>query len=123
MAKNQTAPAAPTSELPEGFEMVTGQFPDAWDFDAEPVLTGEWMGSRDAQVKQGTKTVTRLVANIRTADGQLHALWESAGLAGLFDKARLGDVVWIRFDGLGTPKPGMNAPKLFTTAIKPGAPF
>lgn len=73
--------------------------------------------------KRGNKVVSeakdRRVMTLEQEDGERVAVWESAALIDLFDQVTNGEVssVFIRYDGLGKKKPGMNPPKLFTVAV------
>ena len=109
---------ANANAIPSGFSALSGDYPETHRFEDDPIIIGTWIGSRDAEITQGGRKVTRLVATVELESGERRSVWESAGLKGLFDSVAPGDQVYIRFDGMGTPKPGMNAPKLFTTAIK-----
>ncbi|GAG29262.1 unnamed protein product, partial [marine sediment metagenome] len=76
---------------------------------------------REVEFKQGRKVVQRRVCEVTAEDtGKRYSVWESAALGTFIDhvaKEGIGDIVFLRFDGLGKAKTGQNAPKLFTVAI------
>lgn len=105
-------------EVPAGYKVrVMAELPPAWDYQKSPVLEGTVQCvQRVTLTDDRGKRVTR-VAHVANKEG-VFGLWESATLAPLFDSLEEGNDVFVRFEGLGEAKPGRNAPKLFTGAIK-----
>jgi hypothetical protein len=68
------------------------------------------------EVKRGKKKVEVEVAKLETLDGPVLTLWESAGLAPIFDYEE-GVEVAIIFDGMGKAKRGQNAPRLYRIGV------
>ncbi len=121
-------------DLPEGFDRLGGSNAPTWQpglgdsiqgIITEPVKEVEFTQKRTVNGKKVDETVQRRVLTVTTEDNQRHAVWESAALGELFEKAlELENLeVFIRFDGLGKKKAGQNPPKLFTVATRGGTPF
>lgn len=118
-SKNQTNTAP---QPPKGMKVIHGGYAKTWNVDEMPVLEGKVSeGPKTVTLNKGTKKeADRRCVEVTTDDGSRYTLWESAGLAGLFEKlaeAELPVKVWVAFRGLGTAKKGQNAPKLFDAAI------
>ena len=107
-----------TASLPEGYKTV-GRAP-AWDFEKHPVISGIRGETHEVVFNKGDKKKEQKRRTIIVEDTNLGpvTVWESTMLAPFFDNTDDGDDVYIRFDGYGKAKKGMNAPKLFTTAVK-----
>lgn len=111
------------SALPSGFKAIS-KGGDSWKPDKPgDSIVGTLVGIKsvhfDAEMKG--KRVVRAerdvnVYTIRTATGEV-GVWESAGLKALQD-VKKKQQVFIRFDGMGRAKPGQNAPRLYTVAVK-----
>lgn len=126
MAAKKKAKAAPKRNrsqpkisvaIPEGFQMpASAQVPN-WDYEKQKVLQGDAVSMRVIKKKKprkGEAPTTRLLT-VRDEDGNLHQVWESAGLRGLFDEVLQGGEVFIRYDGLGAKQKGKNQMKVFVT--------
>lgn len=103
--------------IPAGFKpLETGGFAPNWNYKKTPVLTGKVASITTVPTPKNTKKETKKM-DVATADGTF-AVWESKALESLFDSAKVGSVVWIRYDGdikvKGRPKP-MHG---FTVAVK-----
>jgi len=103
-----------SAAIPKGYKAIGG-FAQTWDQTKRPELIGTFGQVRTVTQKSGRKTRKVRVADVTTDDG-VYAVWESAGLRGLFDNCKEGDDVYIRFTGMGKAKKGQNAPKLYTVA-------
>ena len=107
-------------EIPEGFVMpATAQVPN-WDFEKRQLLQGTIINIKlitKKKVRKGEKKTTRLI-HVREDGGNLLQVWESAALTGLFDEAKKGAEVFIRFDGHGPKVKGRMPMKLFATAYR-----
>lgn len=114
--KKVTRKAAKPATLPKGFTAIGGfgvSFPD------EHSKKGDAIQGQVTGYREGIKTQHGITANmtIESKDGTNYTVWESAGLAVLFEEDYTDVEVWIRFDGLGRKKGKKNPPKLFTLAI------
>lgn len=109
------------TQVPEGFKATSSSFAPTWapwkDKSQPNEITGEWGSEREVPVRRGRGSEDQRVCNITTEDGDVYSIWCSAGLMGLFDEAKEGDTVFIRYDGEGKAKKGQNAPRLFTTGV------
>ncbi len=115
--------AAKPAALPKGFTAIGGfgkTFPDLNDpkksTDTKPgeAITGVVTGYRE-NIKTQHGTTSNM--SIETKDGENFTVWESAGLAILFEEDYTDVEIWLRFDGLGRKKGKKNPPKLFTLAV------
>ena len=114
MAKPNSTATPPANFIP----IMSSSFADTWDPNPGDAIRGIWAAVREVELQQGRETVTRRVATIHVPDGEDVALWESANLRGLFEKAQVGQEIWIRFDGHGeSNKKGYAPPKLYTVAL------
>jgi hypothetical protein len=111
------------SALPSGFKAIS-KGGDSWTptkngESISGVLTGVKPVHFDAEMK-GKKVVRQErdvnVYTIKTKNGEIQ-VWQSAGLKAL-ENVKKKQQVYIRFDGMGRAKPGQNAPKLYTVAVK-----
>lgn len=106
--------------LPAGFKQITGDFAPKWDFKKNPELQGTVFEIKAVAGKRKGKNKRKdsRVMTIADSNGEIHAVWHSAGLNGLFDTAEKGSEVYIRYVGLkkiaGKPQPM----KEFVTAMK-----
>jgi hypothetical protein len=106
-------------QLPKGFTAVTGGGGNSVEWKKGVVVTGVVLEVKDIQKKdpkKGEKPTTRIM-RVKTKDGEV-GVWEKAALAGLFDKARKGKIVYIEHIGMGKAKKGQSAPNLFVAGIK-----
>lgn len=107
--------------IPSGFKPTSGSYAPTWDpannKDHPTELIGVWGKEREIEVRRGRGVQKNRVCNVTTEDEQVWSVWMSATLTGLFDEAKEGDTVYMRFDGLGKAKRGQHPPKLFTTGI------
>ncbi len=120
---------ATANDIPEGMDRIGSSNAPTWKPEVGESLHGvvtdgvkvvEFTQKRKVKGKMVEETVERRVFEME-AEGDRHAVWESAALVELFEKVEEngpGLVVFIRFDGYGKKKPGQNAPKLFTCAVK-----
>ena len=118
------AKALPEGEsIPEGMERIGASYAPAWNPEELRVLHGPVTGAvREVEltIRKEKKTV-RCMEVTRKKSGERFTVWESASLSDLFDQiveTGEGPEVYLRYEGLGKKKPGQNAPKLFTVAIK-----
>ena len=120
MATKKSSKASQSSgSLPAGFKPITSERGIPWDLEKMPELVGTWLGVRTIQVKRGRKTEGQNVATVRTADGTVYTVWESAMLVPLFEQAVADESeVAIVYKGLGKAKPGQNPPKIFEVGIR-----
>lgn len=118
--KTKEKPLART-QLPDGFKATSSSYGVTWapwkDDDHPQELSGEWGEEREVEVRRGRGTQSQRVCNLTDEEGTVWSIWCSSGLVGLFDEAKEGDTVFIRFDGEGTAKKGQNPPRLFTTGV------
>lgn len=109
-----------TTGIPAGFNPVTtGQFPPNHDFRKSAICTGRVSQIKESEQKRGSKT--EKVKILYVADektGEIEAVWESAQLREFISQVKVGDRVYIRFDGVAKLK-GRKTLKKFTCAIQP----
>ena len=86
-------------ELPAGYTAIVGNRGVKWDYEAMPLLQGLVEAIREVEVGTGRNKRTAKVMSVRTDDGALYDVWESAALAEFFGKADEGDKVAIAFRG------------------------
>ncbi len=100
-AKKGAAPKREThrAQLPEGFEAIEGSFAPSWDFDEMPVIQGEVTRLEYVETGVGRDRRTVRVMDIKTPSGERFAVWESAGLRPLFDRAGKGAIVAAAYTG------------------------
>jgi hypothetical protein len=106
------------TEMPEGFVMPAGAQVPNWDYEKQKVLRGVIVQIKTITKKKprkGEKPKTRLMVIRENDTEKLYQVWESAGNVGLFDEAKQGAEVFIRYDGLGAKVKGKNQMRLFTT--------
>jgi hypothetical protein len=106
--------------LPDGYQSIGG-FHESWEPEkAGDNIEGTWQGVREVMLKKpmGERTSMR-AAIVITEDGVGHTVWESAALRALFDEAKVGDAVYICFDGLGAAVKGRSPMKMFTCGLMP----
>jgi hypothetical protein len=107
--------------IPAGFKPTSGSYAPTWDpannSEHPSELIGVWGKEREVEVRRGRGVQKNRVCSVTTEDEQVWSVWCSATLTGLFDEAKEGDTVYMRFDGLGKAKRGQHPPKLFTTGI------
>jgi hypothetical protein len=123
--RKQAAKPSPVV-IPKGFKPTSNTFAPTWDpannKDHPTEIIGTWGKERDVEVRRGRGVQKNRVCNITVEDDngdeKMWSVWHSATLTGLFDEAKEGDTVYIRFDGLGTAKRGQHPPKLYTTGIQ-----
>ena len=120
-----SAEALPQGEgIPEGFEQIGAGYAPTWKPEEHgKLLHGKVTGAvREVEMTIRKKTeVRRCMEVTQKKTGERFTLWESAALTELFETivdTGEGPEVYVRFDGFGKKKPGQNAPKLFTVAIK-----
>ena len=120
-----SASALPQGEgIPEGFGEIGAGYAPTWKPEEHgKLLHGPVTGGvRDVEMTIRKKTeVRRCMEVTQKKTGERLTLWESAALSELFEtivETGEGPEVYVRFDGYGKKKPGQNAPKLFTVAIK-----
>ena len=114
MAK-KTAPKKPAYHvpkvvIPEGYEIIPlSDMEEAFKFTEEnPYIEGEIQGIKTVTIKRGKKMEDARIMGIKTAEGKLCGVWESAKLARLFDmvesdlkkKTPQFSEVFIHFTGL-----------------------
>lgn len=115
--KEKKDPKRLNVKLPKGYKIVSGDgFAKSFFF----TKRGDFVEGKVISVKgltyDGKK---REILTLQTKKHGPVAIWDSAGLKPLFDSIKKNDEVYIRFDGLGTPKKkGYSAPKLFTVGVK-----
>lgn len=108
--------------IPEGFTMPASANVPNWDFEKKKVLQGDLVNIKiitKKKVRKGESKTTRLMV-VREENGNLLQVWESATLKGLFEEAKKGNQLYIRFDGHGEKVKGRMPMKLFTTAYQKG---
>jgi hypothetical protein len=115
MAKRKKA----ASGIPEGMRQVqSGKLAPFHDFSKRNPLDGVVVAIRSFTDRWKKKNRAMDIADSETAE--LTSVTESAGLRGLFDSAKKGDRIWIRYDGQKKIK-GRNRPmREYTTAIQDG---
>ncbi|MHB1516599.1 MAG: hypothetical protein ACYCVY_13065 [Acidiferrobacteraceae bacterium] len=124
MPKKKTKPqvegaaSATVSKLPKGFTVVPmGSYAPKHDFDKEDTLQGVCLEVKTVTVGSGKKQRECAVATIEKIDGSRVVLWESAGLAGLFEQLKPKQRVWVHFDGLVKIKGRAEPMRTFTAGI------
>lgn len=105
--------------LPKGFEPIAGGGQSWPGKDGKPgdVLHGEIIEFDEFTQGKGKDKRTTQTAKIRTKDGAVFTIYESAGLRAIFEYEE-GSEVFIRFLGFGDAKRGQNAPRLYEVGIK-----
>ena len=96
--------------------MKTARLPPTWRPEREgDMLMGVIV---DITPNPWDKTVKALI--IRTPDGREYMTPRNQTLVSLIDywKPEVGDLIAIRYDGLGVKKPGKNPPKIFSMYVK-----
>ncbi|HEY1646041.1 MAG TPA: hypothetical protein VGF75_06820 [Candidatus Saccharimonadales bacterium] len=84
------------------FETVYEGIGETWDFKTHPVLVGVFMRREETEMlKYGSKTETemRRVYTIKTASGDLAAVWDSFSLSRAFQDIEPQSVVRITYVG------------------------
>lgn len=89
----------PTGELPAGFKPITGGFGLQWDFEDMPEMQGVVQRMDRVEVGKGKNKREKGVMDVKTKDGAVYAVWESAALSPLFAAVNVGDEVYIRYIG------------------------
>lgn len=106
--------------LPSGYQAIANQDRGMkWDFETHPVLEGEVLGIRTVGVGTGRNKRESQVMNIRTKQGEVFSLWESASLEEFFKTAEAGMECAVAFSGyqdIGRPQPM----KMFSAGLKEG---
>ena len=120
-AANHATPGG--EDIPEGMEQIGAGYAQSWKPEEQKSIHGRVTGGvREVELTiRKKKQVSRCFEVTQKKSGERLTVWESAALRELFDqlvKTGEGPEVYIRYDGLGKKKPGQNAPKLFTVAIK-----
>lgn len=110
--------AKASDDIPAGMKQLSGNFAPSWNPEEVPILHGTYSEPKSVTLTQGNKKVERRCVEFTTDTGEKYTVWESAGLAQMFETVEAGTPVYIRFDGLGVARKGQNAPKLFTVAIQ-----
>lgn len=106
--------------IPAGYERVqSGDFAQAHDFKKWPVLEGEVLGIKTLTQGKGKEKREVRLAVVHRGDVPV-TLWESAALGSFFDQVKIGDRVYVKFDGLIKLRGRKQPMKAFTSAIKPG---
>jgi hypothetical protein len=96
--------------------MKTARLPPTWRPEREgDMLMGVIV---DIRPNPWDKTINTLI--IRTPDGKEFMTPRNQTLVSLIDywKPEIGDLIAIRYDGLGVKKPGKNPPKIFSMYVK-----
>ena len=107
------------TKLPKGYEAISG-FGQSWPSDdtkAGDMIEGTITEFDEVDVKRGKKTTTVQNMKVETKEGQVHTLWESAGLRPLFEYEE-GTIICVIFLGMGKAKRGQNPPRLYTLGVK-----
>jgi hypothetical protein len=109
-------------QLPSGYEAIAvGEFGQPWDFEQHPLLEGVVSGDvRTVEAGTGKNKRESRVVTIKSDDGALFDVWESAALRGFFEQIEDGVPVAIAFQGyrdIGRPQPM----KVFQAGIREGA--
>lgn len=121
VAKRVANPPGNGATIPAGFKRVlTGNFPDVFDFRTTATLQGTVSEIKNVQTKRGKKMVESRIMYVADKDGALYGVWESAALAGLFNelgKNPKGRKVWIHYKGEKKIKGQANPMHDFETAI------
>lgn len=107
--------------LPAGYTQVSStDFPDNHDFDKNPICEGTVVDIKTVLVRPSAskKPEERKIMAVADSDGVISAVWESAGLKGLFKEAKKGDQVFIKFVETIALK-GRKSMRKFVTGIKP----
>lgn len=108
------------NELPAGYERVqSGDFAAAHDFKKWPVLEGEVLNTKELTQGKGKDKRQVRLAIVHRGDIPV-TLWESAALSSFFDQVKVGDRVYVRFDGFIKLRGRKQPMKAFTSAIKKG---
>lgn len=118
-AKAKATASAPAG-IPKGMKPIEGGYAKTWNVDELPILEGMASAPKTVTLTKGKKSDDRRCFELRTDDGERYTVWESAGLASLFEavEEKAPCRVWISFRGYGTAKKGQNPPKLFDSAIE-----
>lgn len=82
------------AEASEWEEVKSADFPDTWDFDENPELIGEYLGSKVVGTKHGDRTVHQL-----SVDGEPIDAWGTAILNSRLENVDVGTVVRITKTG------------------------
>lgn len=117
MSKTENTPI----ELPEGFEQVSdGTLAKEWNFDKYPIAQGTVLNKKIVDCVQQGKPAKAPMLLVKVAN-ESYAIWTSAGLKDLYERAKIGDEVFIRYEGLIPMEGGRNDMKKFITAVRPGS--
>ena len=102
------------------FDTVYEGIGETWDFEIHPVLVGVYQRkSTSHMLKYGSKTEMedRMVYTIKTASGDLAAVWESFALRAAFEDIPTGKVVRITYNGKDEIKDTDKEVKDFTVEV------
>lgn len=103
--------------IPAGFKpLETGGFAPNWDYKKNPILTGKVTSIAKIPTPRNNKKVT-LKMDVATDAGTM-SVWESKALEGLFETAKVGSTVWVRYDGEIKVKGRKKSMHGFTAAVK-----
>ena len=103
-------------KLPPGMEMVSdGTLTPEHDWTANPEIYGEMQIIKVVPVRRGKLIENTRLMIVTGTDGKT-AVWESAGLKDLFDIAKPGGKIYIKYKGLMELDGGRNPMKQFVTA-------
>ncbi len=116
---------AANATLPTGYKKIGGGGPAAFDFKTGGALEGTVIEKKTVpqqrKEKVGKKTVMKTVnvpvMIVADKDGELHSVWESAGIKDLIAAAKPKQKVFIRFDGQ-KKLPNGNRFNAFTCGLK-----
>ena len=121
MAKQkQGSKKAGAIPLPPGFRQTNrGNFPPVFAFNkVGTVLQGIVQGIKDVPKGKNVDKDTRIMYVANDSTGEVNAVWQSAALTDLFDSAKKGDEVFIRYDGEVKVKGRRQPMHGFTAGIK-----
>jgi hypothetical protein len=107
------------SGIPQGFTAIkSGGFAPIHDWKKNPLLRGIVQAVRTSDQKRGGKIVPVKILEVADSEtGEMTSVWESYALAGLLEAAKVGDEVFIRFEGVKKLK-GKKTLKEFTCGIQ-----
>ena len=117
MAARKTKRKAKVTQLPKGFEPITG-FGMGWpndDTKKGDMIRGVMTDFDEFDTGKGKNKRTVQTVKVETDDGLL-TLYESSGLRVLFEYEE-GTEIAVIFDGMGRAKRGQNAPRLYRIGV------
>lgn len=124
MAKKRSTKRSGNSvaSLPAGFtNMGSSDRAPSWQPEEGDTLQGTVVGRKDIDAKKAgrekaKKGETAIILSVADSDGVIRQAWDSFGTRAAFEKARIGDQIFLRLDSI--VKRGKKQYKNFTVGLK-----